>query len=275
MGDTFLSSLHPFTSVDIYLCMCLLQVVWSVAVGDTFLPTLLLSHLLIFTCVCVCCRSFGVLLWEIFTCVCVCCRSFGVLLWEIFTCVCVCCRSFGVLLWEIFTCVCVCCRSFGVLLWEIFTCVCVFVAGRLECCCGRYLPVCVFVAGRLECCYGRYLPVCVFVAGRLECCCGRYFPWATCRTRDVLTRKWSTSLRPADDWTHRSAVHPRCKPSRSSDKLTSGVITPNKVPLTTIVTYLQKGYRSRISNHWASIPACSVVPPIYKQSKKTYCHVSF
>ena len=30
----------PFTSVDIYLCMCLLQVVWSVAVGDTFLPTL-------------------------------------------------------------------------------------------------------------------------------------------------------------------------------------------------------------------------------------------
>ena len=29
-----------------------------------------------------------------------------------------------------------------------------------------------------------------------------------------------------------------------------GVITPNQIPLTTIVTYLQKGYRSRISNHW-------------------------
>ena len=54
-----------------------------------------------------------------------------------------------------------------------------------------------------------------------------------------------------------------------------GVITPNQIPLTTIVTYLQKSYRSRISNHWATIPACSVVPPIYKKSKKTYCHVSF
>ena len=54
-----------------------------------------------------------------------------------------------------------------------------------------------------------------------------------------------------------------------------GVITPNQIPLTTIVTYLQKSYRSRISNHWATIPACSVVPPIYKTSKKTYCHVSF
>ena len=54
-----------------------------------------------------------------------------------------------------------------------------------------------------------------------------------------------------------------------------GVITPNQIPLTTIVTYLQKRYRSRISNHWFTIPACSVVPPIYKQSKKTYCHVSF
>ena len=47
-----------------------------------------------------------------------------------------------------------------------------------------------------------------------------------------------------------------------------GIITPNKIPLTTIVTYLQKRYRSRISNHWATIPACSVVPPIYKQLKK-------
>ena len=56
---------------------------------------------------------------------------------------------------------------------------------------------------------------------------------------------------------------------------TYGVITPNQIPLTTIVTYLQKRYRSRISNHWATIPACSVVPPIYKKSKKTYCHVSF
>ena len=56
---------------------------------------------------------------------------------------------------------------------------------------------------------------------------------------------------------------------------TQGVITPNQIPLTTIVAYLQKRYRSRISNHWATIPACSVVPPIYKKSKKTYCHVSF
>ena len=46
------------------------------------------------------------------------------------------------------------------------------------------------------------------------------------------------------------------------------VITLNQIPLTTIVTYLQTSYRSRISNHWATIPACSVVPPIYKQSKK-------
>ena len=37
----------------------------------------------------------------------------------------------------------------------------------------------------------------------------------------------------------------------------------------------RNSYRSRISNHWATIPACSAVPPIYKQSKKTYCHVSF
>ena len=57
--------------------------------------------------------------------------------------------------------------------------------------------------------------------------------------------------------------------------ITEGVITPNQIPLTTIVTYLPKSYRSRISNHWATIPACSVVPPIYKQSKKTYCHISF
>ena len=55
----------------------------------------------------------------------------------------------------------------------------------------------------------------------------------------------------------------------------AGGIAPNKIPLTTIVTYLQKRYRSRISNHWATILACSVVPPVYKQSKKTYCHVSF
>ena len=34
---------------------------------------------------------------------------------------------------------------------------------------------------------------------------------------------------------------------------TIGVITPNQIPLTTIVTYLQKSYRSRISNHWATI----------------------
>ena len=61
----------------------------------------------------------------------------------------------------------------------------------------------------------------------------------------------------------------------TSMKLVIGVITPNQIPLTTIVTYLHKRYRSRISNHWATIPACSVVPPIYKQFKKTYCHVSF
>ena len=57
--------------------------------------------------------------------------------------------------------------------------------------------------------------------------------------------------------------------------MTEGVITPNQIPLTTIVTYLQKSYRSRISNHWVTIPVCSVVPPIYKQSKKTYCHILF
>ena len=39
-----------------------------------------------------------------------------------------------------------------------------------------------------------------------------------------------------------------------------GVITPNQIPLTTIVTYLQKCYRSRISNHWATIY------PIYKRT---------
>ena len=63
--------------------------------------------------------------------------------------------------------------------------------------------------------------------------------------------------------------------SQSSTGIGIGVITPNKIPLTTIVTYLQKRYKSRISNHWATIPACSVVPPIYKQSKKSCCHVSF
>ena len=53
-----------------------------------------------------------------------------------------------------------------------------------------------------------------------------------------------------------------------SSVISSGVITPNQIPLTTIVTYLQMFYRSRISNHWATKPACSVVSPIYKQSKK-------
>ena len=52
-----------------------------------------------------------------------------------------------------------------------------------------------------------------------------------------------------------------------------GVITPNQIPLTTLVTYLQKSNRSRISNNWATIPACSVVPPIYKKTKKTYWHI--
>ena len=60
-----------------------------------------------------------------------------------------------------------------------------------------------------------------------------------------------------------------------SSPCSEGVITPNQIPLTTIVTYLQKRYRSRISNHWATIPTCSVVPPIYKKSKKTYCNISF
>ena len=32
---------------------------------------------------------------------------------------------------------------------------------------------------------------------------------------------------------------------------------------------------AEFSNHWATIPACSVIPSIYKQSKKKYCHVSF
>ena len=64
-------------------------------------------------------------------------------------------------------------------------------------------------------------------------------------------------------------------PTLNNGHLALGVITPSQIPLTTIVTYLQKCYRSRISNHWATIPACSVVPPIYKQSKKTYCHISF
>ena len=74
-----------------------------------------------------------------------------------------------------------------------------------------------------------------------------------------------------------SVVPPICKQSKKTycHILFLGVITPNQIPLTTIVTYLQKSYRRRISNHWASIPACSVVPPIYKQSKKTYCHMSF
>ena len=45
----------------------------------------------------------------------------------------------------------------------------------------------------------------------------------------------------------------------------TGVITPNQIPLTTIVTYLQNFYRSRISNHWATIPTCSVVSPILQK----------
>ena len=49
--------------------------------------------------------------------------------------------------------------------------------------------------------------------------------------------------------------------SRSIPLPVEGAITPNQIPLTVIVTYLQNGYRSRISNHWAAIPACSVVPP--------------
>ena len=43
-------------------------------------------------------------------------------------------------------------------------------------------------------------------------------------------------------------------------RATEGVITPNQIPLTTIVTYLQKRYRIRISNHWATIPAGVITP---------------
>ena len=75
--------------------------------------------------------------------------------------------------------------------------------------------------------------------------------------------------------THRTDVKSLYRLSTPLMIRPTGVITPNQIPLTTIVTYLQKGYRSRISNHWATIAACSVVPPIYKKSKKTYCHVSF
>ena len=57
-------------------------------------------------------------------------------------------------------------------------------------------------------------------------------------------------------------------PTKFNTETPIGVITPNQIPLTTIVTYLEKSYRSRISNHWATIPACSMVPPIYKQSKR-------
>ena len=56
----------------------------------------------------------------------------------------------------------------------------------------------------------------------------------------------------------------------------AGCITPNIIPLTTIIAYLYLFFnnnRSSISNHWACIPACSVVPPIYKQSNKPYCHI--
>ena len=45
-----------------------------------------------------------------------------------------------------------------------------------------------------------------------------------------------------------------------------GVITPNIIPLMTIVTYLQKSYRSRISNHWATISAYSVVGTSHLQT---------
>ena len=46
-------------------------------------------------------------------------------------------------------------------------------------------------------------------------------------------------------------------------------LIPNKIPLTTIVTHLQNSYRSRISNHWTTIPSCSVVPPIYSPRNHT------
>ena len=49
----------------------------------------------------------------------------------------------------------------------------------------------------------------------------------------------------------------------------AGVITPNQIPLTTIVTYLHKSYRSRISNHWATIPAVWYLPFIKSPRKHT------
>ena len=53
-----------------------------------------------------------------------------------------------------------------------------------------------------------------------------------------------------------------------------GVFTPKKIPLTTILTYLQNFTEAEFQTI-GPLPACSVVPPIYKQSKKTYCHISF
>ena len=91
-----------------------------------------------------------------------------------------------------------------------------------------------------------------------------------------LKREIAQLVHPMKDRSNNPSHHERTLLPWSYISLpTDGVITPNKIPLTTIVTYLQKRYRSRISNHWATIPACSVVPPIYKQSKKTYCHISF
>ena len=45
-------------------------------------------------------------------------------------------------------------------------------------------------------------------------------------------------------------------------------------PIDDHVAYLQKRSTRKNSNHWATIPACSSVPPIYKQSKKPYYHFS-
>ena len=86
----------------------------------------------------------------------------------------------------------------------------------------------------------------------------------TCRARDgSVSRRWL----PVNKHIHSGVITPNQIPlttivtylqksyrSRISNHWpTIGVITPNQIPLTTIVTYLQKSYRSRISNHWPTI----------------------
>ena len=94
--------------------------------------------------------------------------------------------------------------------------------------------------------------------------CGEISEFIVTEETQWILEKDRTPNERASDWhSHPRVILPPGTPP-------TGVFTPNKTPLTTIVTYLQKSYRSRISNHWATIPACSVLPPIYKQSKKTF-----